>query len=243
MLNEQKNAVDELIARLGTVEAVASYLGVSTDSVTHWRNRKVAAKGLARRKLLQALEDTAEMESESAAPQSGRHFSKKTRRNIETELKKLELAPPSVRAATLRELLTISGFSIAALARELKIHENTLKYYLDPECEILMTLDTARKIYEFSENLKGKPVSEVSLQARLENALRKLLGDKILKNGFYDRDIRRAIAAGKISANTNLHERTIRRYFPPLKNRRFPPAVVEAFEKAAEELGNIIDSH
>lgn len=244
LLDEQEEAVETLLERLGTVEAVADSLGVSTDSVSLWRQRKRVAKGLTRQKLLSVVRQIGNsvMEAKSSIPNRGRKLTKDRRNQIKLELKKLKLAPPEVRAATLRALLSKSGLTITALADAFGIHENTLKYYLDPNCEMLMKTETAMRIADFAKKLKAGPAPK-NLKQRLEAALEKLIGKDLLSTGFFDWDPRRAAAANKISTFTGLHNRTVRRYLPPLKSKRIPEAVVAAFELAAADLGNILQEN
>lgn len=248
LLEEQINAVERLIAEYLTVEAAAASVGVSTDSLTLWRSGKTLARGLIRRKLLAAAVAMTK-NANRLQPERGGVFPRfdiepEKREKLEIQLRKLRLAPPPVRADNLRNLLNRSRLSITTLAREIGIHENTLKDYLNPQYTRLMSLKTAGKIEAFRQKLEGGGVAPISLEERLKKALEILLGKKIVAEGFYERDLRRTRAAEKLSAATGLSSRAIRRYFPPFEfaERRLPEYVVEALEQAAAEHGDLLSS-
>lgn len=246
LLREQKKAVKQLINDCGSVEAAAGFVGVSPDSFFNWRSGRAVAKGLIRKKLLESMEDGKKTSSPKASKRGGSQprfdIKQEERKRQEKQLEKLGLAPPSVRVSNLRTLLEQSGLSITALARALALHENTLQNYLNPAYQRLISPSTAVRIQAFKDKIDRNLPGPSSLEDRLKLSLEKLLGAELVDKGFNARDWRRAATAKKISEHTGLHTRTVRRYFPPLnlKNRRIPPHVVEAFEKAAEELGNLL---
>lgn len=251
LLNEQQNLVGQILEKLGSVEAAAVYIGVSTDSINNWlkdEDDAVIAKGLTRQKLLDAAQrlKTGDIKPPVALKRGGGgdryDIEPDKRAQLETKLIELRLMPPEVRAATLRELLEKSKLTIAALAREIEIHENTLKDYLNPEYTRLMTLATAQRIQALQEKLEEKLEEESdSPRKRLEKALSTLLSEEIVRKGFEKRDWRRMQAAEIIAPKVGLSARNVRRYLPPLEltKRRLPLRVVEAFENAAES-GSIL---
>lgn len=242
MLEEQHIAVEQLITECGSVEAAAALLGVSADSIFNWR-KEIVATGLIRNKLLEAVKKTV---PKSAAKRGGSQprydVESGKRQQLEKELADMRLAPPEIRAATLRALLEKSKMTIAALARALAVHENTLKDYLNPNYKRMMSLETATKIVEFEKTIESEGSPRAKLIERLRQALTVLLGEELVERGFHERDWRRAEAAKKIAPAAGISDRTVRRYFPPLNldNSRVPITIVEAFEKAADELGNVI---
>lgn len=243
LIDEQKQIIDELLASLGTVERVAEFVGVSPDSINNWMKRATVAKSLYRKKLLAAHKQLSTEKTTVPDEKRRRHASPRGKLNTtkhEKILKELKLHPPKTRVSFLHKLLDESKLSIYKFALKIKIHENTLKKYLNPEYSSPMNLETARRISEFAEDLKNNGVSADTNKERLEKALLTLLGENIFKEGFYPRDIRRAQAVEKISAHTKLATRTVRRYLPPVDNKKIPDVVVEAFEKAADDLGLIV---
>lgn len=242
LLREQHIAVEKLIAECGSVEAAAAHLGVSADSIHNWRKETVAT-GLTRAKLLESVKK----EVPKAPPKRGGRqprydVAPDKRHSLEKYLADMRLAPPELRAATLRALLEKSKLTIAAMAREIAVHENTLKDYLNPNYNRMMSLETAAKIAEFEKKITSEGSPRAKLIERLRQALLILLGAELVEGGFQERDWRRADAAKKIGTAAGISDRTVRRYFPPfqLDNSRVPATVVEAFEKAAKELGNVV---
>ena len=245
MLEEQHTAVEQLITECGSVEAAAAHLGVAASSVHNWR-KEIVATGLIRVKLLESVKtDNPKTTIKRGGSQPRYDIEPDKREILEKELADMRLAPPEVRAATLRALLDKSELTIAAMAREISVHTITLIDYLNPEYKRMMSLETAVKIVEFEKRIDRDGSPRTKLIERLKQALLTLLGAELVERGFYERDPRRAAAAKKIAVAAGISDRTVRRYFPPLKfeNSRVPPTVVEAFEKAAASLGNVVSKN
>lgn len=251
LLEEQQIAVEVLITATGSIQAAADYLDVSVDSINRWRKEGVLAQEITRQKLLDAAKNAATGTFRQELPIRKRGGSQprydlksEERHDLESQLIILRLAPPEVRAATLKALLEKTKLSIPELARALGVHRNTLNDYLNPKYKRMMSLETASKIEEFERVTSSQSEPEGTPPARLQKALTTLLGEELVEKGFHARDWRRANAAEKIAAVSGLNVRTIRRYFPPLtiNDRRLPLWVVEAFEKAAEQLGDVTGS-
>ena len=239
LIKEQKEAAEILIDALGSVEAAAVYADVSADSLHNWRKGRTVASGLSRQKLTTAASG-APKEKFVSKRGGKRERLPDSRANLERELREFRLAPPPVRVETLRNILADSGLSVGELARELLIHENTLQNYLKESYKRLINRPTALKIVAFSKKLNASG-GYLPNQERLQQALVALLGAALMQTGFNKRDYRRSIAIDRVAVITGLDARTVRRYFPPIEVKKISTSVVEAFEKAAAELGNIID--
>lgn len=245
LLKEQHIAVEQLIIECGSVEAAAAHLGVSADSIHNWR-KEIVATGLIRAKLLEAVKtDVPKTATKRGGSQPRYDVEPDKRKLLEEALGDMRLAPPEIRAATLRALLEKSKLTIAAMAREISVHENTLKDYLNPNYSRMMSLETAEKIAEFEKRINSEGSPRAKLIERLRQALLVLLGAELVERGFHERDWRRSEAAKKIATVAGISDRTVRRYFPPLQleNSRVPETIVEVFEKAAEELGNVVSKN
>lgn len=254
LLTDQQQAIKLIVTEFGSMERAATAIGVSSESLFNWRSGRHLAQGLTRRKLFRMLEnlprldqtDTDESVRPTAVRGGSRIISPENVKRHQKKLAKLNLEPPDVRVETVSRLLANSGLTRKLLAARLEVHANTLQDYLNPAYESLMKLATARKIKTIEKNLEKRKSgwSDNSPAERLGTALKTLLGKELVKSGFKKRDKRRIIIAEKLSRVTGLHTRTIRRYLPIIDlkiNRRFSPHVIEAFEKAASELGNIAD--
>ena len=248
LLREQQQAISLITKKVGSIEAAAGIIGVSPESLFNWRSGRHIAQGLTRRKLLKKVNELSALGAASgvddlSARGGSRTKNKKDRRKLREKLFEMQLEPPAVRARTVSQILADSKLSQKQLAGRLAVHVNTLRDYLNTEYTSLMKLSTARKIEHLKKQLEKTDPEEDQAAVRLTKALEKLLGAKLVEEGFEKRDHRRIKVAEELSRATGLHTRTIRRHLPLIdfkKRRRFSPHVVEAFEKAAAELGNIV---
>jgi transcriptional regulator with XRE-family HTH domain len=100
---------------------------------------------------------------------------------------------------------------------------------------LLRELATGKSI---AKPTKSKP--EGSRQERFIKAIRKLLGDELLKTGFADKDPRKAAFIKILEDETGISYRTLYRYLPPYgTDLRVKENLTRAVEDAARTLGRL----
>ncbi len=254
LLARQRAALQTLKERGFTSEDIAPLVGATARAVRTWIDEGRRTKP----KTIDRLEELASgnYQPGEERPIEGRgNITQEEKRRRDELVAKLGLKTPKKRVAKLRQIIKESRMKRDDFARELGVASRTLYLWLDSNYDGTLSLAAAEKLNELVTERKRD--TTVSLEERFDRAKKKLLSPDIYEEGFKRPDRRRARLLEVLIEFTGLSYRTFYRLFPtapeagrgaakPRKGRKtaseikLTEGVVEALERAAEELGRVV---
>jgi transcriptional regulator with XRE-family HTH domain len=156
----------------------------------------------------------------------------KARRNLVIYAQKLGVETTQNRVNTFKYLLKATNSSRRELARHLNISKGALDLYLNPNCRIIPSFRTLRKL----ENvclLLGEGKSLRSRNVRFKEALNALVGEFLNEDGTVTEGRNVQFIALKLSEIAGGSTSTWYRYIGKIRNLAPSEALIQALEKAA----------